>query len=609
MSMSSRWRDPLVRRVTRLVVVIVLAGCADRPPTVSPGGEASATLTRLLTAAHEMRIASSISLQIRYGQTVERLPGVGIKEEEERAKTARALLDTLATVDRATLSESERVSADVLDWILANDVDAPQYHWLSFALATPYQSPLTSELLLLGRDLPIDSPGARSRLLARLAEIGPLADSIRAGLMVRAEKGIRIPKAEIRQIVATFGGLKPAGLNSPYAPSSARLATLPDSVRTDFGNAVAKTVDDIINPAIERVIEYVGGDYLAAAPDQVGLKQYPGGEAYYRFLVRYLTTLDVTPEAIHQTGLDHLAKLETSMDSLLGVIGFKGTRKEFQAAMAKDPRFLAKTPEDVGARYQKYYDAIKPHVAKLFSRLPEAPAEFRRLNPALEGSQTYGFYQLPSPPTPVGVYYYNASNLSQRSLFQVAPIAYHELVPGHHFQMALAAENSDLPPLRRDFYTTAHGEGWAEYASELPNELGLYRDPYDRYGRLVSEAFLTTRLVVDPGMNLLGWSREKAMEFMREHTMTAESEIESETLRYSVDMPGQALGYKMGALEFWRLRRKAEQALGSRFEVRAFHSLILDQGGLPMAVVGGLVDRWLAARGALVGGRPLRKPR
>lgn len=582
-----------MNRLCCALSLIIVAGCGDRAATPGAGGGASATLARLLTAAHEMRIASSISFQVRYGRTVERLPGVGIQEEEGRARTAQALLDTLATIDRATLSESERVSADVLDWLLKSDVEAPQYHWLSFALATPYQSPLTGELLLLGRDLPIDSPEGRNRLLARLAEIGPLTDSIKAGLEVRAEKGIRIPKPEVRQIVATLGGLRSAGLKSPYAPAAARLATLPDSVRSGFESAVAKTVDDVINPALGRVVDYLGGDYLAAAPDQVGLKQYPGGEAYYRFLVRYMTTLDVTPEAIHQTGLDHLAKLEASMDSLLGVIGFKGTRREFQAAMAKDPRFLAKTPEDVGARYQKYYDAIKPHVATLFSRLPKAPAEFRRLNPALEGSQTYGYYQLPSPASPVGVYYYNASNLSQRSLFQVAPIAYHELVPGHHFQMALAAENPDLPLLRRDFYTAAHGEGWAEYASELPNELGLYRDPYDRYGRLISEAFLTTRLVVDPGMNLLGWSREKAMEFMREHTMMAESEIASETLRYSVDMPGQALGYKMGALEFWRLRRKAEEALGAKFDVRAFHSLILDQGGLPMAVVGGLVDRWL----------------
>jgi uncharacterized protein (DUF885 family) len=466
---------------------------------------------------------------------------------------------------------------------------------LSFRSITPHQSPLTGELLLLGRVMPLDTPGDRDRYLARLTEIGPLVDSIRAGLHARAALGISIPKPEIDQIVRTLSGLRVAGGKSPYAPPEARLATLPDSLRSGFARAAADAVDGGVNPALGRLLDFLRGDYRRDAPAGVGLSQYPGGAAYYRYLVARNTTLDQTPEAIHQTGLDYLARLEGSMDSLLRVIGFEGTRREFQAAMGRDPRFRAQTPAEVGARYQKYYDAIRPLVPQLFSRAPKAPAEFRRLNPALEASQTYGFYQQPSPASPVGIYFYNASNLAERSLFTVAPIAYHELVPGHHFQVALAQENPDLPLLRRDFYATAFGEGWADYASELPRELGLYADPYDNYGRLISEAFLTTRLIVDPGMNLLGWSRERAMDFMREHTMTAESEIASETLRYSVDMPAQALGYKVGALEFWRLRAKAERELGPKFDVRAFHALILDQGSLPMTIVGTMVDRWIAA--------------
>jgi uncharacterized protein (DUF885 family) len=442
--------------------------------------------------------------------------------------------------------------------------------------------------------MPLGTEPERARYLARLGDIATLTDSIRSGLVAREERGIRVPKAEISQIVGALGAMKLAGTKSPYAPPAARLAALPDSVRDGFVAAVAKAVDDGVNPALERLLAFLRGEYLAAAPDDVGLKQYRGGEEYYRFLVARNTTLDLAPEAIHQTGLAHLATLEATMDSLLGVIGFKGTRQEFLAAMNRDPRFVARTPEEVGARYQKYYDAIKPHVATLFSRQPKAPAEFRRLNPLLEASQTYGFYQPPGVASPVGIYFYNASNLEKRSLFTVASISYHELVPGHHFQVALARENAELPALRKDFYATAHGEGWAEYASELPREVGLYADPYDLYGRLISEAFLTTRLVVDPGMNLLGWSRERAMAFMREHTMAAESEIASETLRYSVDMPAQALGYKVGALEFWRLRRKAEQALGPKFDIRAFHAMILDPGGLPMTVVGRMVDRWIA---------------
>ena len=573
---------------------LILAGlliAATAASAAAQGGSASAVLARLMTAAHERTISNSITLQSRYGRPIERLPSVSLAAEEADAAFARALLDTLGTLDRNTLTPSERVSAETMDWVLGITANAARYHWLSFSSITPYQSPLMRELLFLGRDMPLDTPEQRTRFLARLGEIGPLTDSIRLGLEARATRGIRLNKAEAQQVIAALRSLRKPGLASPYAPSAARLA-----VDAGLGAAVATTIDRTVDPAIGRLIDFLGGEYLARAPGAVGLKQYPGGEEYYRFLVAQNTTLDITPEAIHQRGLDHLARLEHSMDSLLQVIGFKGTRKEFLAAMGKDPRFIAKTPEDVGARYQKYYDAIKPLVGKLFSRTPKAPGEFRRLNPALEGSQTYGFYQAPSPASPVGIYFYNASNLATRSLFSVANIAYHELVPGHHFQISLAHENPDLPPFRQDFATNAYTEGWAEYASGLAGELGLFADPYDLYGRLISEAFLTTRLVVDPGMNLLGWSREKAMAFMREHTMMAESEILSESLRYSVDLPGQALGYKIGAFEFWRLRRKAEMELGSKFDVREFHALLLDAGSLPMKVVGAMVDRWIASR-------------
>ena len=577
--------------------LVILVGCSKSPAATPP--DASVTLTRLLNAAHEQSVSASLSAQLKYARPIDRLPSVSLADEEARAATAKALLDTLATVPRASLSESEQVSAEALEWMLQGVVETPQYHWLSFASITPYQSPLTSDLPFLGREMPLDSPEGRSRYLARLGDIAPLIDSIQAGLAVRAERSVRVPKPEITQIVAALGAMRSNGTTSPYAPPAARLTTIADSARPAFVAAIEKSVNEGINPALDRLRAFLGGDYAKQAPNTVGLKQYPGGENYYRFLVARSTTLDQRPEDIQRTGLAHLAKIETSMDSLLVVIGFKGTRKDFLAAMNKDPRFMAKSPAEVGERYQKYYDRMKPLVPKLFSRLPKAPAEFRRLNPALEGSQTYGFYRPPSPASPVGIYFYNASNLATRSLFGVPSIAYHELVPGHHFQIALAEENADLPRLRRDFNATAFTEGWAEYASALAGEVGLYSDPYDNYGRLVSEAFLTMRLVVDPGMNLLGWSRDSAMAFMRAHTMMAESEIASETLRYSVDMPAQALGYKVGAMEFWRLRRKAEQALGTKFDVREFHALILDAGGLPMTVVGKMVDRWIATTGEL----------
>ncbi len=583
-----------IRRLLHLTTLpFALLACGESARPVAKGS--SAPLTYLLDAVQEEGIRESIPAQLKYSRPIERLPDVTLAGDEARAARAKRLLDSLNAIPRESLSEQDRVSAEVLEWILRTTVDAPKYYWLSFSSITPYQSPLTNSLLFLGRDMPLGTAEERSRYLARLGEIATLADTIRSGLEARAARGIRIAKPEVKQIVGALSAIRARGTKSPYAPSGARLTSLADSVRPAFVAAIERTVDTSINPALDRLIAFLAGDYQKQAPDGVGLKQYPGGEEYYRYLVRQNTTLDVKPEEIQQRGLAHLALLEHSMDSLLKVMDFKGTRKDFLASINKNPRFFANTPEEAGAFYQKYYDRIKPLIPKLFSRVPKAPAEYRRLNPALEASQTYGFYQPPTPASPVGIYFYNASNLKTRSLFSVPSIAYHELVPGHHFQIALADENKSLPALRRDFGTNAYSEGWAEYASALAGEVGLYADPYDDYGRLMSEAFLTTRLVVDPGMNLLGWSRDSAAAFMRAHTMMSESEIASETLRYSVDMPGQALGYKMGAMEFWRLRRKAEAALGPKFDLREFHALILDAGALPMSVVGAMVDRWIAS--------------
>lgn len=589
---------PATRTLTIVAIVIGAVDCqqAKVPPASSGETGANAVLERLATAVHEREIAASLSLSLKHRRPIEALADISIGRDRRDSAFAVAMLDSLGVLPREGLGSVDLASAEVLEWGLRNATEAPKYHHLSFGFITPYQSPLTNDLLALGRELPLDTSEDRARFLARLGEGSRLMDSVLAELAARAELGIRLPKPEIGQIVSGLRALSRPGLTSPFAPRTERLSSIPDSVRPSFQTAVVKIIDDGINPSLARVVAALGGEYLRKAPTEVGLMQYPGGEEYYRHLVKVNTTLAVPPEEIHQIGLRELARLEAGMDSIQQALGFRGTRKQFQDQLRADPRFKAKTPEDVGARYQKFYDAIKPLLPQLFSKMPKAPAEFRRLNPALEAASTYGYYAVPTPATPVGIYYYNASNLANRSLFSVGPIAFHELAPGHHFQAAIADESAELPAFRKDFYSNAFGEGWAEYAAGLAGELGLYADPYDRYARLVDQAFLSNRLVVDPGMNLLGWSRAKAIQFFREHTMAAESEIASETLRYSVDLPGQALGYRMGELEFLRLREKAKEALGAKFDIRQWHDLLLEGGNLPMAVLGRSVDRWIASQ-------------
>jgi uncharacterized protein (DUF885 family) len=218
----------------------------------------------------------------------------------------------------------------------------------------------------------------------------------------------------------------------------------------------------------------------------------------------------------------------------------------------------------------------------------------KRLEAEREPGMTFGTYEPPSAAEPRGLYYFNGSKLEDRSLLTAGPLIYHELVPGHHFQIALASENTSLPPFRRELWDTAYVEGWGEYSSAVAEEMGMYADPYDLYGRLSMDMFLSVRLVVDTGMNAFGWPRVKAVQYMREHLMESDTQIASESLRYSADIPGQALAYKMGSRGFWELRKRAETALGQRFDVRRFHDCILGSGSLPLSALGRKVDAFIA---------------
>ncbi len=222
---------------------------------------------------------------------------------------------------------------------------------------------------------------------------------------------------------------------------------------------------------------------------------------------------------------------------------------------------------------------------RFFGRKPVAPYGVRRLEPQLEPGQTFGYYQVPTATDPAGYYRYNGSSLSDRSLLNAGALIYHELVPGHHFQINLTYENKGIPQFRRESFDTAFTEGWGDYASHLAGEMGMYADPYDRYGRLSMEMFISVRLVVDTGMNALGWSRDRAIAYMKENLMETDTQIASETLRYSCDIPGQALAYRMGSNRILELREQARTALGPKFDIRAFHDWILGSGSLPMTTL------------------------
>jgi uncharacterized protein (DUF885 family) len=262
---------------------------------------------------------------------------------------------------------------------------------------------------------------------------------------------------------------------------------------------------------------------------------------------------------------------------------------------------VARNPDEVARRYRAHLARIEPSIPRWFSLRPRARYDVVRLDRASESGMTYGYYQAPTPADPVGYYRFNGSELEKRSLVTAAHIIYHELIPGHHFQIALQQENRRSHPVREFLLYGAFTEGWAEYAASLAEEMGALTDPYDLYGHLLDQEFLTARLVVDTGMNYFDWPLEKARAYMAEHTFESDVQIASESLRYSTDLYAQALGYRLGFDELWELRRRAERALGDRFDLRAFHAAVIGSGSMPLDVLRDHIEWFIRTRAAAAG--------
>jgi uncharacterized protein (DUF885 family) len=525
----------------------------------------------------------SLYLQVRLGLRVERLPEISLAKAEKDAARAETMLAQLQKVKPLELSHEEELSLDVLRLRLSAVVDSLRFYWLGFSL-TPYSTPL-NEVNTMFAGYIFKDKAAADHYLELLGLYPDLINQIRSHLEAQWTKGIVIPREELNLIIPFLRALAGDVESNPLNVKSERLASLSEPEVAVFRNQLAKIIAETTNPVLQSLISYLEGEYRRKAPEAVGLAQYPGGKEYYAWLVKYHTSLDLTPQEVQAVGIREVEKIKREMDKVQATIGFKGTRSEFRDFLKKDPRFFPKTPEEVGERLIAHIRRIEPKIDLYFLRKPKAPYSVKRLEPEREGAETFGYYEAPTAADPTGYYRYNASNLPERSLLNSAELIYHELIPGHHFQIGLSLENPDIPAFRRETSDTGYAEGWAEYAATLAAEMGMYADPYDLYGRLAGEMFLAMRLVVDPGMNALGWSRAKAVAFMRENLMETDEQIHTESLRYSCDIPGQALGYRIGYLKFLELREKARKALGEKFDIRRFHDALLTSGSLPLATL------------------------
>lgn len=579
------------RYLTGVRALIVAALLAGGPVAAAAGSPAAVTTLADELLAHFT--ATSAYVKAQSGLPVGEFDPITLKRARAEAAFNKAMLARLDAVDLAQLPHDQWLLARMLHQTFATGAYADQNYWFDFAVA-PYAGglPLNADLVMLAGQ-PLNTAAERARYLGLLDSYARVLEQTVAKTRAQAGRGIRVPKPAIPGIVATFQGLR-ASVGRAVTPAASRLDGVSAGKAESFSAAVEKRLNGPILRAIDDIVEVFDAAYERAAPAEVGVGQYPGGKERYRRLITDYTGLTLSPQAIHDLGEKRVAELDLRMQAVRDSLGFKGGREEFHEKLRKDPRFFAKSPAELEQHYLGYIARIQPAIGRYFSTLPKAPYGVNRLAPAAEKGMTYGYYDPPSPADPQGRYYFNGSDLDKRSMLTAEHLMFHELIPGHHLQIALQFENQHVHPVRKFLDYGAFSEGWGEYAASLGEEMGLYSDPYDLYGHLILQSFLTSRLVVDTGMNYFGLPLAEARAYLKAHSLESDVQLASESLRYSTDIYGQALCYRLGFEKFWEVRHRAEQALGARFDLRQFHAAAVGEGAMPLNVLDQHIDWFIA---------------
>ena len=381
------------------------------------------------------------------------------------------------------------------------------------------------------------------------------------------------------------------------SPFYRAFATMPKEIDPEIQiwlkSAAVAIIEEQINPALQALLEFLESDYLPAARPP-GIGALPGGKQVYSRLAQHFTTTELTPDEIHEIGLREVARIRGEMETVIDTVGFKGDIAAFNEFLRTDPQFYYETPEALLEGYQAVSKRLDPGLVNLFGKLPRAPYGVRPIPDEEAPDTTTAYYMRPAiDGSRPGWYYVNLYQPEVRPKFEMEVLSVHESVPGHHLQISLAQELTGLPEFRRNGGFTAFIEGWGLYSERLGYDMGLYEDPYSRYGQLVYDMWRAVRLVVDTGIHYFGWSRQKAIDYFIANAAKSEADIINEIDRY-IGWPGQALAYKIGQMKMLELRGEAETALGEDFDIRAFHDHMLGAGALPLDILERRMDTWLA---------------
>jgi uncharacterized protein (DUF885 family) len=527
----------------------------------------------------------------------DRLPSIAPADLERQYTFAKGALAELATIDRAKLPPFAVANYDEFKRQL--DIAIGNYELGDYQLPFNADSGFHSSFSRLPQDVPLVTVKDYDNYIARLrawpAYVSQQITHMRAGL----KRGMSVPRATLDGYDGTIAAhvvdspLENLRKSVFWAPFEKFPASVPPSeqerLRSEGQAAVVAAISGYAD-----FLEFFRKEYLPGARTTLGAYEFPNGRAYYRHKIREFTTLDLTPEEIHKTGLREVERIGGEMNAVMKQVGFQGDFAAFLAFLRTDPRFYAKTPEELLARASRIAKRIDGKLPSLFRTLPRLPYTVEPVPADIAPKYTTGRYvNAPQGSTQPGIYWVNTYKLDARPLYNLEALTLHEAVPGHHLQIALSRELENLPNFRRFSYISAFGEGWGLYSEWLGLEAGFYTDPYDNFGRLTYEMWRACRLVVDTGIHSMGWTRQQAIDYLATRTALPIHEVTTEVDRY-ISWPGQALAYKLGELKIKELRRRAETALGTKFDVREFHDVVLGSGSVPLSVLETNVDAWIA---------------
>jgi uncharacterized protein (DUF885 family) len=573
-----------------LILILLLA------PAVRAEETPSQRLAKLFDESWQFALSEDPLLATHAGDARynDRLPRETLADHQRRLAAQRQFLARLLAIPRDRLSRAEQMNHDIFARLKRDDIS--EYEFQSHLMPITNRSGFHISFPDLPLEVPLATAGDYENYTARLRGFSQLVDDNIELMREGVKQGLTLPSVVL---VDADKAIAPHVVDDPtrsllYKPFADLPRSLGAADRERLAAEARQAISDSIVPGYRKLLRFITHEYLPACREQVGASALPRGREFYAYRVRHFTTLDVTPQQVHDTGLSEVQRIKSEMREIIKRVKFDGDFHAFVEFLRSDPRFYVDTPERLLQEVSLVLKRMDGELPKLFKTLPRTPYGIREI-PEFIAPRTTTAYYMPSAGdgSRAGFYYVNTHNLKSRPLFEIEALSLHEAVPGHHIQIALQQELSGLPEFRRFSHATAFVEGWGLYAERLGLEVGFYQDPYRDFGRLSYEMWRACRLVVDTGMHSLGWTRAQAFAFMADNTALTLHNITAEVDRY-ISWPGQATAYKIGELKIRELRRLAEERLGSKFDVRRFHEVVLGGGAVPLDVLEENVKLYLA---------------